>query len=80
MWAAACLPCCPGPHLPTEAHSAPTPFTSPPCRSGYQLSFNIPADGTGSMREREPLMPQARPALVQAAPSFGRGYSTYFDA
>jgi hypothetical protein len=48
--------------------------------NGY-LSFNIPADG--SMRgEREPLMAmsQARPALVQAAPSFSRGYSTFFDA
>lgn len=46
--------------------------------NGY-LSFNIPADG--SLRgEREPLMAQARPALVQAAPSFSRGYSTFFDA
>lgn len=71
----------PRPQPAHRKHSLiPTPFTSPPCRSGYQLSFNIPADGTGSMREREPLMPQARPALVQAAPSFGRGYSTYFDA
>ena len=81
---AGCLPACLSTvlcrhNLPLRKHAAePAPPPRPPCCSGY-LSFNIPADG--SLRgEREPLMAQARPALVQAAPSFSRGYSTFFDA
>ncbi len=60
-------------------HAVISAHSSLPACSGYHLAFNIPADGS-SRGEREPLMAQARPVLVQGAPSFSRGYSTFFDA